>query len=339
MVALIWLGIVVCLLHSAMFSGLNLAYFGISRLRLESEAASGSVAAKRVLELRQDASGLLATIIWGNVSINVLLTLLSDSTLTGAAAFVFSTVVITFGGEIVPQAYFSRNALKMGERFAGVFRLYKLLLSPVAWPTARLIDAWLGPEQLVFLREHALAQFIRQHLLNATSDVGLVEGVGALNFLAFDDLPVSQEGEPIHPSSIMALDFEDGRPRFPSYAVRAEDPFLQSILAHGKRWLIVVDRAEEPRLVLDTTSFLRAAVVENGQASPEAFCHAPVVLRSLETSVGEAARLLSVDAVSSHDDVIDRDVILVWAKERRIITGADLLGRLFRGIARRPAEK
>ena len=33
------------------------------------------------------------------------------------------------------------------------------------------------------------------------------------------------------------------------------------------------------------------------------------------------------------DDVIDNDLILVWGTQRRIITGADLLGRLLRGIA------
>jgi hypothetical protein len=33
------------------------------------------------------------------------------------------------------------------------------------------------------------------------------------------------------------------------------------------------------------------------------------------------------------DDVIDNDLILVWGSQKRIITGADLLGRLLRGIA------
>jgi hypothetical protein len=32
------------------------------------------------------------------------------------------------------------------------------------------------------------------------------------------------------------------------------------------------------------------------------------------------------------DDVIDNDLILVWGDQKRIITGADLLGRLLRGI-------
>jgi metal transporter CNNM len=35
----------------------------------------------------------------------------------------------------------------------------------------------------------------------------------------------------------------------------------------------------------------------------------------------------------SEDDVIDHDLILVWAKQKRIITGSDLLGRLLRGIS------
>jgi hypothetical protein len=35
---------------------------------------------------------MLATILWGGVATNVLLTLLSGSLLTGVAAFVFSTI-------------------------------------------------------------------------------------------------------------------------------------------------------------------------------------------------------------------------------------------------------
>ncbi|MED5289226.1 MAG: Mg2+ and Co2+ transporter CorB, partial [SAR324 cluster bacterium] len=44
---------------------------------------------------------------------------------------------------------------------------------------------------------------------------------------------------------------------------------------------------------------------------------------------------LRVHPEHAEDDVIDNDLILCWAEERRIITGADLLGRLLRGIAGR----
>ncbi|MEE8311163.1 MAG: CNNM domain-containing protein, partial [Candidatus Binatia bacterium] len=104
MLPLTWAGIFLCLSQSAIFSGLNLALFSIARLNLELEAKAGSEAAKRVLELRRDSNMALATILWGNVAINVLLTILADSVLAGAMAFLFSTVMITIFGEIIPQA-------------------------------------------------------------------------------------------------------------------------------------------------------------------------------------------------------------------------------------------
>lgn len=61
------------------FSGLNLAFFGLSRLQLEIAVATGNPAAAKVLQLRRDSNFLLTTILWGNVSINVLLTLLTSS--------------------------------------------------------------------------------------------------------------------------------------------------------------------------------------------------------------------------------------------------------------------
>ncbi len=161
---LIWLGIIFCITQSAMFSGLNLAFFSLSRLTLEVEAENGSRAARRILALRQDANFLLTTILWGNVGINVLLTLLSSSVLAGLAAFVFSTVLITFGGEILPQAYFSRNAMRMASLLAPVLRVYQVLLFVVAKPTALLLDRWLGREAITYLGERDLRRIIRTHI-------------------------------------------------------------------------------------------------------------------------------------------------------------------------------
>ena len=55
-----------------------------------------------MLDLRKDSNLTLATVLWGNVTINVLLTLLSDSVLAGVGAFIFSTIIITLFGEIIP---------------------------------------------------------------------------------------------------------------------------------------------------------------------------------------------------------------------------------------------
>jgi CBS domain containing-hemolysin-like protein len=82
--ALTWVGILFCLSQSAMFSGLNLAMFSVSRLRLEIESSQANRQAATILAMREQSNHLLATILWGNVAINVLLTLLSNSVLTGS---------------------------------------------------------------------------------------------------------------------------------------------------------------------------------------------------------------------------------------------------------------
>jgi|SRR5450631_268600 hypothetical protein len=79
-----WIGIGLCITQAAAFSGLNLAVFSRSRLRLEVESAGGNAHARAVLALRKDSNFTLATILWGNTSANVLLTLLSHSVLAGA---------------------------------------------------------------------------------------------------------------------------------------------------------------------------------------------------------------------------------------------------------------
>ena len=124
----IWFAIALCITQSAIFSGLNIAYFSLSRLQLEVEAKQGNPNAKVILDMRKDSNFLLSTILWGNVSINVLLTLLSDSVLAGVYSFLFSAIAITFLGEIFPQAYFSRNALRVASVLTPVIKLYQILL-------------------------------------------------------------------------------------------------------------------------------------------------------------------------------------------------------------------
>ena len=147
-VALTWGGIVLCLIQSAMFSGSNLAFFHWEEYgwRPEVEKGNGAEGCCGVLRLRKDSNLLLCTILWGNVSVNVLLALLSDSVMAGVYGFVFSTVGITFFGEIIPQAYFSRHALKVGALLTPVIQLYQVLLYPVAKPCALILDGWIGPE-------------------------------------------------------------------------------------------------------------------------------------------------------------------------------------------------
>ena len=328
----IWLGIAVCVAQTGLFAGLNLAIFSLSQLRLQLEADGGNTDAARVLELRKDSNCVLSAVIWGNVSTNVFLTLLSDSVLAGLGAFCFSAIVITLLGEIVPQAYFSRNALRMTALFLPFLNFYRFVLFPVAKPTGLLLDWWLGKEGITYLPERDIRRLIVRSAASG-GDVSRIEAIGARNFLDLDDIPVTEEGEIVHAQSIISLPLANQRCVLPKFERSPDDPFLRRVYASGKKWVIVTDIDNgEPVFVLDSHQFLRDALFDEMESDPNTYWHRPIVVRDLKTKIGDVIGRLKVAPERPDDDVIDNDLILVWCSQRRIITGADLLGRLLRDI-------
>ena len=327
-----WILILFCLMQSAIFSGMTIGVFSLGRLRLEIEAEANNKEAIKILQIRRDSNFLLTTMLWGNISVNVLIALLSDSVLTGASAFLFSTFGITCFGEIAPQAYFSRNALKLGAKLTPVVRFYQMLFYPVAKPTALVLDWWLGREKLELFKEQAMRIMLEKHIESGKTDIGAFEGIGALNFLSIDDVSISDEGSIIDSRSIISLPVESNRPVFPPFKREPSDPFLQKIEASGKKWVVITSPTDEPVMVLDADHFLRDAVYKKGPFIPLSYCHFPVVVKSPKTRLERVIRQFKVYPQYPEDDVIDQDLILYWGQEKRIVTGSDILGRLLRGI-------
>ncbi len=329
----IWVGIFFCITQSAMFSGLNLAFFSFTRLRLELETEGvSSKSAGKVLKMRGDSNFLLSTILWGNVGINVLLTLLSDSVMIGMASFLFSTVIITLFGEIIPQAYFSRNSLRMASLLAPVLRMYQFILYPVAKPSALLLDAWLGKESIEFFKEKTIKLLLKKHVDDSESEIDHTEGMGAINFLSLDDILISKEGEPLNPKSIIPIKHEKGLPVFPKFTKQHHDLFLREINESKEKWVIFVDENLNPSYVMDADGFLRAAMFDAKPPNPAEFMHKPIIITNSNMGLGDIIHLLNFKPEHSEDDVIDNDVILLWSELKHVITGADILGRLLRGI-------
>jgi metal transporter CNNM len=328
-----WLGVLACIVQSGLFAGLNLAVFSLSLLRLQVEADGGNKDAARVMELRRNANQVLATVIWGNVTTNVLLTLLSNSVLAGVAAFFFSAFAITLLGEIIPQAYFSRNALQMTARFLPFLNFYRILLYPLAKPTAMLLDSWLGPEGPAYMKEQDIHSLLARHSASG-GEIGRLEATGAQNFLDLDDVSVCDEGEFVDVKSIISLPLSNQRCILPPFTRSPDDPFLRQVDASGMKWVIITDSATgEPAFVLDAHHFLRDALFDQLEMDTSAYWHRPIVVRDTTAKLGDVIGKMRVVQETPEDDVIEDDLILVWSTRKRIITGSDLLGRLLRGIA------
>ena len=324
-----WAGIFLCLSQSAMLSGLNLACFSISRIQLEIEAAQDKEDAIKVLDLRKDTNFLLTTILWGNVGVNTLLALLSGSVLGGIAAFLFSTVFITVFAEIFPQAYFSRNALKVASLLSPVVRFYQFLLYPVAKPTAKILDLWLGPEGVHYVREEMLKQYLLRSMGMSGSEISAFEGKGAVNFLALDSRRVGDEGSILAPRSIVRLTAVDGRLELPTPGTPGWNAFVAQVQASEERWVVLTDSADAPRLLLDADRFLRAAFSSSeSDLGPRDYGVEPVVT----TNPNDTLEKVLANAKVPENDSTERGIILLWGKQRRIITHFDVLKRLFQGV-------
>lgn len=229
--------------------------------------------------------------------------------------------------------------MRMGSLLAPVLRFYQLLLYPVAKPSAMVLDWWLEEEGIRYFREQDLRTVISKHIEAEESDVDRLEGIGALNFLALDDIVVTQEGEHVDPESIISLPMKDGTPVFPEIERHAQDPFLLRVNSSGKKWVIIVDEHDQPTMVLNSNAFLRAALLSDRPINPYIYCHRPIIVTDPGTLFGKVVSRLKVYPKSEVDDVIDDDLILLWSPDRRVITGADILGRLLRGIAVRDIAK
>jgi metal transporter CNNM len=90
--------------------------------------------------------------------------------------------------------------------------------------------------------------------------------------------------------------------------------------------------------VLDAHHFLRDALFNEVFLDLETYWHRPIIITDMRTPLGEVIGRMKVKPEHSEDDVIDNDLILIWGTQKRIITGADLLGRLLRGISTREVK-
>ena len=92
-------------------------------------------------------------------------------------------------------------------------------------------------------------------------------------------------------------------------------------------------------LVLDADQFLREAIYSKDPVNIFMYCHRPIIVTAPGTTMGEVILKFQVVAEHAEDDVVDNDIIIFWGEQKRIITGADILGRLFRGIVGSEGKK
>ena len=215
---MIYLISLILLLFSALFSGLTLGLLSLDKSELERKIKLGDQNAKKIYEVRENGNILLVTLLVGNVLVNAVLSVFLGSLMSGLWAVALSTFLIVLFGEILPQAFFARHALRYAPKFVPIIRVLMFITWPIAYPIGWVLERTVGSEQETVWSKDELEEIIKDHEDSDLSDLDSDEQKIILGALEFSD---KKAGE--------VMTYRDD-----CFLMSAETVLTESILKHIK---------------------------------------------------------------------------------------------------------
>ncbi|KAI5632957.1 metal transporter CNNM4 [Phthorimaea operculella] len=157
--------IIILLMMASLFSGLNLGLMALDQTELKIIANTGTEKergyARAIMPVRKHGNYLLCTILLSNVAVNSTFTVILDDLTSGLVAVIGSTLAIVFIAEITPQAICARHGLLIGAKSIWIMKIVMGICAPLAWPTSKLLDYFLGEEIGTHYNRERLKELVR----------------------------------------------------------------------------------------------------------------------------------------------------------------------------------
>ncbi len=169
-------GIVITLILSAFFSGMEIAFVSSNRMLAEMDKSSSSLTKKLQAYFYKHANNFVSTMLVGNnivlVVYGIFIAKLFDTTIfngldagfTVPADTILSTLIVLFTGEFLPKTLFRSNPNKLFSLFVVPAFLFYLLLWPISWFSTLLSRVVLRIFGIRFANEDADAGFTKVDL-------------------------------------------------------------------------------------------------------------------------------------------------------------------------------
>lgn len=130
----------ICLVLSGFFSGAEIAYVGLTRVRIHEMVKKGRKNAEMVLHLKERLDKLIITILIGNNLVNILASALATRVAletfgdagVGIAVGVITLFVLVFG-EIIPKNFAANHAEQVALKSAKIFTFLQWLFTPLVF--------------------------------------------------------------------------------------------------------------------------------------------------------------------------------------------------------------
>ena len=144
--------IIVCVILSSFFSGVEMALAKVNKTRLAREAEKGDKSAKLTLSFANNYNDTINVILIGNNLVNIaatsLATLLFQSLIPGdvntaelTATLVMTVVILTFG-EILPKSICSSYAFGLSKVLSKPLYLFKVIFTPITFVVKKILNGF-----------------------------------------------------------------------------------------------------------------------------------------------------------------------------------------------------
>ena len=263
-----YLALVFLVVCSAFFSASETALSTFNKVRMQNLADKGNRKAKTAMQLSENYSKTLSTILIGNNIVNmgsaslatVVATALIGPSSGPAVATVVMTLLVLIFGEITPKTLARTQPEKLSLLFGPILRVIQIVLSPVAWFFVQLNKLLIPGKQ-----ENDLPSVTEDEL---KSILATAEAEGVLN---------EQETGILH----SVIEFDDTTvqeiltPRVDMEAIDVEDPIsevLEQVLASGYSRLPVYEEDPDHILGILYTRDLLACLAKGQDVDLRALC-------------------------------------------------------------------
>ena len=218
-IALVLLGILICILFSAFFSGSEMSLSSCNPVRLENEAKSGKKASGRALKLSTHFDDTLGAILIGNNLVNtaasslttVLVILLTGSDKKNWIGTLIVTILVIILGESIPKILCKKYPNRFAAGCSGIIQFLVYLFKPLNFIFVGLVNLITGRIHEEEEDEEEAVEEL-QSMIETAEDEGVLDSERSELVAAAIDFPdISVEEAMTSRVDMQAIDIDDDR--------------------------------------------------------------------------------------------------------------------------------
>ena len=221
-ITLVSIGIVLCILLSAFFSGSEMAFSACNTVRLENiadEKEKGWRKARTALKITRNFDNALSAILIGNNLVNiassslasVLVLLIMDSDRFTWIATAILTVLIIIFGETIPKITAKKNSTGFAMKASGIISALIIIFKPLIWIGVGLVHLITLPLKQEKDDEADESVEELQSIIETAEDEGIIDEADSnLMQAAIDFADISASEVMTARVDVVAIDIDDG---------------------------------------------------------------------------------------------------------------------------------